>query len=190
MQLYIFITVLCFLIVSLFLWKNEGVELMGSFLNESGKTQNVPSLALFVFNFLLWKGSHRRDHVFHLCVSVCCQIYVGYSEVITIKFDTVTASFTRMHHMLTILTLTLIHGHTDLNHENNEGWNILETVQASHVFWPKVYIILSQFDDLNLHSRSQSRLRLDKCLLVPKTINTKMGHHGALLYKKWGSLSA
>ena len=32
----------------------------------------------------------------------------------------ITASDMVMHHMLIILTLTFIHGHTDLNHENNK----------------------------------------------------------------------
>ena len=41
------------------------------------------------------------------------------SEAIA-EFDTVTASVTRMHHMLIILTVTIIQGHTDLNHENNK----------------------------------------------------------------------
>ena len=31
------------------------------------------------------------------------------------------------------------------------------------IFRPKVYIIFSQSDDLDLHSRSQLRLKLDKC---------------------------
>ena len=47
-----------------------------------------------------------------------------------IKLGTVTASDMRMHHMLIILTLTFIQGHTDLNHENNKCLIILETVQA------------------------------------------------------------
>ena len=35
-----------------------------------------------------------------------------------------------MHHMLIILTLTFIQGHTDLNHEKNKCLIISETIQA------------------------------------------------------------
>ena len=59
-------------------------------------------------------------------VSVCGSITSHISKTseviaIIIKFDRVTqtASVMRMHHMPFILTVTFIHGHTDLNHENN-----------------------------------------------------------------------
>ena len=66
-----------------------------------------------------------------VCVSLCRQPYLSEtSEAIAITFDTVTASVTRMHHMLFILTLTFIQGHTDFNHENNKCLIILQTVQA------------------------------------------------------------
>ena len=35
-----------------------------------------------------------------------------------------------MHHVLIILALTFIPGHTDLNHENNKCLIISETIQA------------------------------------------------------------
>ena len=38
-------------------------------------------------------------------------------EALIIKLGMVTASNMVMHHVLTILTLTFIEGHTDLNHE-------------------------------------------------------------------------
>ena len=41
-----------------------------------------------------------------------------------------TASNIRMHLVLTILPLTLIQGHTDQNHENNNCLIISEIVQA------------------------------------------------------------
>ena len=51
--------------------------------------------------------------------------------VIAGKMDTATASLVKkMHHMLSIMTLTLIHGHTDFNDKNNKCLIILETVQA------------------------------------------------------------
>ena len=44
----------------------------------------------------------------------------------------VTATVMRMHHVLIVLTLTLIQGHTDFNHEieNNKCSIISETIQA------------------------------------------------------------
>ena len=51
-------------------------------------------------------------------------------EVTIVKFGTVTASDMRMHHVFIILTLTFIQGHIDLNHENNKGLIISETIQA------------------------------------------------------------
>ena len=41
-------------------------------------------------------------------------------EILIVKLGTVTASDVRMHHVLIILTLTFIQGHTDQNHENNK----------------------------------------------------------------------
>ena len=54
------------------------------------------------------------------------------SKVIIIKLGTATASDTRMHHVLIMLILTFIPGHTDLNHENNKCTItcISENVQA------------------------------------------------------------
>ena len=100
------------------------------------------------------------------CVSVASHISAA-SETIGIKFDTVTASVTRIHHMLIILTLNECDA--DLNHENNTCSIISETVQgmpitfAVKIVRPKAYRIFSQSDDLNLHSRSQLCLRLEKC---------------------------
>ena len=51
-------------------------------------------------------------------------------EVIIIKLGMVTAPDMRMHHVLMILTMTFIQGHTDLNHENNKCSIISETFQA------------------------------------------------------------
>ena len=61
-----------------------------------------------------------------LCMYDCVSVYVSlardYSEsinVIIIKLGTVTVSDMRNHHVLIILTLTFIQGHTNLSHENN-----------------------------------------------------------------------
>ena len=57
-----------------------------------------------------------------MCVSVCVSLASDSSEtveVIIVKLSTMTTSDMRMHHMLIILTVTFIQGHTDLNHENN-----------------------------------------------------------------------
>ena len=67
------------------------------------------------------------------CLSVCLSITSDSSEtieVITIRLGMVTASDMRMQRMLIILTLTLIQGHTDINHGNSQCSMILETFQA------------------------------------------------------------
>ena len=51
-------------------------------------------------------------------------------KVITLELGTVPASDMRMHHVLIILTLIFIQGHTDQNHENNKSLIISETIQA------------------------------------------------------------
>ena len=68
-----------------------------------------------------------------VCLSVCLSIASRISETneaIAITYDKVTASVTRMHHMLLILTVTFIQCHTDLNHENSKYLIISETIQA------------------------------------------------------------
>ena len=64
-----------------------------------------------------------------MCVSVISDCSEAI-EVIIIKLGTVTASDMVMHHMLIMMTLTFIPGHTDLNHENNKCLMISETVQT------------------------------------------------------------
>ena len=49
-------------------------------------------------------------------------------EVIIVKLSTLIASVMGMHHVLVILTLAFIQGHTDRNHENNKGLIISETI--------------------------------------------------------------
>ena len=54
-----------------------------------------------------------------VCVSLSVASHISEaSEAIADKFDTVTTSVTRMHQVLTILTLTSIQDHTDLNYEH------------------------------------------------------------------------
>ena len=67
------------------------------------------------------------------CVFVCVSFTSDSSEtveVISIKFGTVPASGMGMHHVLIILTMTFIQGHTDHNEENNKCLIISETIQA------------------------------------------------------------
>ena len=45
----------------------------------------------------------------------------------------VTASDMRLQHVLIILTLTFIQGHTDLSHENKQCSIISKTVEATHI---------------------------------------------------------
>ena len=82
--------------------------------------------------------------------------------------------------MLVILTLTFTQGHIDLNHDNNQCSLSLETVQAMPITFAvkivqlNIYIIIlfSQFDDLDLHSKSQLRLEQDTCFNVYCNSNT------------------
>ena len=73
-----------------------------------------------------------------VCVCVCVRVSLSLgsdsSETVEaiIKLGTVSPSDTRMHHMLIMLTLTFIQGHTDVNHENNKCFIISETIQASN----------------------------------------------------------
>ena len=75
-----------------------------------------------------------------------------------------------MHHVLIILTLIFIQGHTYVNHENDRCSILSETIQALpnkfavQIVRRKVDIISSQPDHLVRHSRSQLRLKLNKCL--------------------------
>ena len=67
-----------------------------------------------------------------------------------------------MHHVLIILTLTFIQGHIDLNHENNKCSIISEIFQALPIKFFVQIVRLYNFyrsDDLDLHSRSQLRLK-------------------------------
>ena len=78
----------------------------------------------------------------YVCVSlsVCLYLYVAShiletSEAMAIKFETATASVARIQHVLIILTLTFIQGHTDLDHEINKCSIISETVQAMPIMF-------------------------------------------------------
>ena len=65
------------------------------------------------------------------CLSIASRNFISQTiDEIAITIDTVTASVTRMHHVLIMLTLTFIQGHTDLKHENNKCSISSETVQA------------------------------------------------------------
>ena len=66
---------------------------------------------------------------------VCVSLASDFSEtveVIIVKFEmvTLTVSDMRMRHVLIILNLIFIQGHTGFNHENNKCLIISETIQA------------------------------------------------------------
>ena len=68
-----------------------------------------------------------------VCAGVCACVSLKSDasetvEVTIVKLGKVTASDMRMHHILIILTLTFIQGHTALNHENNTCLIISETI--------------------------------------------------------------
>ena len=83
-------------------------------------------------------------------------------EVIIINLGMVTVLDMVMHPVLIILTLTFIHGHTGLNHENNKCSIISKTVQAIltrfavKIVRLKVDISFSQSDDLAVHSQNHN----------------------------------
>ena len=84
-------------------------------------------VALSVFLLLFSrKTEHRRGRTcVCVCVSVCVCLSLAkdFSETIIEiikKLGTVTASDTRMHHVLIISAATFIEGHKDVNHENNK----------------------------------------------------------------------
>ena len=84
-----------------------------------------------------------------VCVCLCVASHISETcEAIAITFDTVTASVTRRHHVLIILTLTFIREQTDLNHESNKCSNISNTFQAMAITFAvkivrlNVYIII------------------------------------------------
>ena len=77
-----------------------------------------------------------------------------------------TASDISMHYVLIILILIFIQGHTDLNHENNK---CSETVKAISIeFAVKIdrQYAHCQSDVIDLHSRSQLRLKRETYLAV------------------------
>ena len=90
-------------------------------------------------------------------------------EVIIVKVCTVTAFIMRMHHLFILLTLIFLHGHTDLNHENNKCLINSETIQAMptklavKIVRLIIYIMYGhcQSVDLDLCSRSQVHLKLE-----------------------------
>ena len=119
---------------------------------------------------LRWPGQGQT-----MCPCVCACVSLASDSSETIEFiittlGTVIATYMLMRHMFIILTLTSILGHADLHHENNKCSIISETVQAIpitfavKIFRLKVYIIMYRPDGHPLHSRSQLRLKLDKCL--------------------------
>ena len=129
---------------------------------------------LFMKSYPIWSIRHKIDHPTNQMSNLT--ILRGKNVSLLkwflgnyFKLGTVTASDMGMHHVLMTLTLTFIQCHTGLTHENNKCFIIIETVQAMPIFTVKIvrlkiYIILSQSDDLDLHSRSQLGLKHDKFL--------------------------
>ena len=136
-----------------------------------GKSVFVLSLGIVCkvisdFAILLKNGDHAHARVCVCWLCVCLSVTSHISETswaIAIRFDTVTVSVTRMHHVFIILTLIFIQGHTDLNHENNKCLIISSNahqVCCEHRPTKGLYD-QCQSDDLDLHSRSLVRLKLN-----------------------------
>ena len=127
---------------------------------------------IFVFNSYFENLTQNRDRV---CVAMCLYVSLASDSSVTItvtivKLGTMTASDMRLHHVLIMLTLTFIQGHTHINQENNKCSIISENVQATpirvavKIVRLKFYINFSQSDDPAPHPRPQLRLKLCKCL--------------------------
>ena len=69
------------------------------------------------------------------CVCVCvCPSPSDFSEtveVIIVKRSTMTTPDMGMHHVLIILTLTFIQGHTDLKHEDNNMFDYVRNYSSN-----------------------------------------------------------
>ena len=63
-----------------------------------------------------------------VCLSLASHSSETTEVIIIIKLGTVTASDMLMHHVLIILTLTFMQGHTGLNHENKKCLMISEII--------------------------------------------------------------
>ena len=80
-------------------------------------------------------------HLFVIKTLMCACVRVCSSQAIPLyllkssssNLAQLTASNMGMHHVLIIVTLAFIQGHTDLNHENNKCLIISETTQAMHI---------------------------------------------------------
>ena len=90
----------------------------------------------------LWQMCYRRSRVC-VCVCVCVSLASDSLEtikVIIIKLGTVTASDVRMHHVLIILTMTFIPGHTDSILNVRLFHNIFKQMPTHQICCAKVYI--------------------------------------------------
>ena len=107
----------------------------------------------------------------YVCLFVCVCVYFASDssetvEVIIVKLGMVDASDMIMHHVLSILTLTFIQGHTDLNRENNKCFDCFRShLSNAHQICcedspTKGLCNLCQYDDLDLHVRLHMRLKL------------------------------
>ena len=75
--------------------------------------------------FFVSTGNINVDDPESMCLPFCLYVSLASDsseaiEVIIIKLGMVPTLDMVMHHVLIILTLTFIQGHTDLNHENNK----------------------------------------------------------------------
>ena len=133
---------------------------------------HTDTLALSVLNFFCLSWTFKTDMA---KVSVCLSLSM---QAILLKLLKSSSSnlaqwLPRTWECITVLILcvTFIHAImvTHFSCENNKCLTMSETVQAMPIkfavklVWLRVYIFFSQSDDLNLHSRLQWHLKLDKC---------------------------
>ena len=125
-----------------------------------------------------------------LCVCVCVSIASEFSETVKSSSSNLLRSLASdigMRHVFIVLTLHCSQGHTNLNRENNKCSIIAKktpfqtmpiTFDVIHSPTKGMYN-LCQSDDLDLHSWTHLRLKLDKvatCSLIVSRATLKLRH--------------
>ena len=114
-------------------WKQQSSTSTIFRLLSQGCVTSFSMCVIFAFKVLLLKALISKIDFQSVCLSVGLSVashVSDTSEAIAIKVDTLTASCTGMHHMLSILTLTFIQDHAALNHENKKYSIISEPIQV------------------------------------------------------------
>ena len=144
-----------------FVWVTKQKESICSTTTSYHFFSSLRNIWCFLLLFLLWKS--LRQNVVYMCMCHCVCVHACVlCMCVCVCLGMVTASDMRMHHVLIILTMTVIQGHTDLNHENN-NWLFQKLYEDSttkglyNLFW-------FRWTCLSFDSGSQLHLKLDTFL--------------------------